>query len=71
MYLGLHVGEVFYGNIGSKERSLRLLHRPSENRANFWSPSGATPCAASDCRRISTPSIPLRPLNSFETFFPT
>ncbi len=34
MYLGLHVGEVFYGNVGSRERLDFTVIGPAVNEAS-------------------------------------
>jgi class 3 adenylate cyclase len=34
MYLGLHVGEIFYGNIGSEERLDFTVVRPAVNEVS-------------------------------------
>src|SRR5262249_57831031 len=38
MYLGLHVGEVFYGNVGSRERLDFTVIAPAANQASRIAP---------------------------------
>jgi adenylate cyclase len=48
MYLGLHVGEVFYGNIGSKERLDFTVIGPAVNEVSR---------IASMCRSLDQPVL--------------
>ena len=48
MYLGLHVGEVFYGNIGSKERLDFTIVGPAVNEVSR---------IASMCRSVDQPLL--------------
>jgi hypothetical protein len=42
MYLGLHVGEVFYGNVGSRERLDFTVIGPAVNEASRIAASGSS-----------------------------
>ena len=48
MYLGLHVGEVFYGNVGSRERLDFTVIGPAVNEANR---------IAAMCRSVDQPVL--------------
>jgi adenylate cyclase len=48
MYLGLHVGEVFYGNVGSRERLDSTVIGPAVNEANR---------IAAMCRSVDQPVL--------------
>jgi adenylate cyclase len=48
MYLGLHIGEVFYGNIGSKERLDFTVVGPAVNEVSR---------IASMCRSVDQPLL--------------
>src|SRR4029077_11800385 len=48
MYLGLHVGEVFYGNIGSRERLDFTVIGPAVNEASL---------IAAMCRSVDQPVL--------------
>ena len=48
MYLGLHVGEVFYGNIGSRERLDFTVVGPAVNEASR---------IAAMCRSVDQPIL--------------
>jgi hypothetical protein len=43
MYLGLHVGEVFYGNVGSRERLDFTVIGPAVNEASRIAARGTKP----------------------------
>jgi hypothetical protein len=49
MYLGLHVGEVFYGNVGSAERFDFTVVGPAVNK---------TSRIAAICRSVEHPGLP-------------
>jgi adenylate cyclase len=48
MYLGLHVGEVFYGNVGSRERLDFTVIGPAVNEASS---------IAAMCRSVEQPIL--------------
>jgi len=57
MYLGLHVGEVFYGNIGSTERLDFTVVGPAVNEASRIAAMCRRSSSRCWCRRLSPTSI--------------
>jgi len=57
MYLGLHVGEVFYGNIGSRERLDFTVIGPAVNEASR---------IAAMCRSVDQPVLMSSPFANVE-----